>query len=209
MRAYNFFRKIRVIFFVMVVSFTLINPAIAKYADELTFLTPLPTGNNINDAWSPDGLNIFFAGDGGTIMHYDGSGFSIMPTPTNHSITGIHGTSMNDIWAVGGNAYSDLKDPDRSVIMHYNGTEWKHYTPPADSWGQYFPFNDVWSDGDGTVWAVTRYTTSVARMTNKRWEFISTTGNPNFGLYSIYGFSPNNIYAAGACGQILRFNNGT
>ena len=37
----------------------------AANSDNLAFLSPLPTGNTINDSWSPDGTNFFFADDGG------------------------------------------------------------------------------------------------------------------------------------------------
>ena len=83
-------------------------------SDDLRFLSPLPTGNTINDAWSPDGQNFFFAGDGGTILHYDGSTFTVMSTPTDFSLQGIHGTSMTDVWAVGGDPYSDPSESARS-----------------------------------------------------------------------------------------------
>ena len=180
-------------------------------SDDLGFLSPLPTGNTINDGWSPDGQNFFFAGDGGTILHYDGSTFTVMSTPTDFSLQGIHGTSMTDVWAVGGDPYSDPSESARSVILRYDGSSWVIQTPPKDIVDQYHPFDDVWCDGSGSVWAVSQRMTMIARSINGgNWSY-SDTGldlSP-FGFYSIYGFSASDLYAAGGCGQIIHYDGAT
>ncbi len=180
-------------------------------SDHLGFLSPLPTGNTINDAWSPDGQNFFFAGDGGTILQYSGSTFTVMPTPTNYSLQGIHGTSMTDVWAVGGDPYIDPSDSARSVILHYDGSTWLNQSPPKNIVDQYNDFDDVWCDGSGTVWAVSHKMTMIAQSVNGgSWSYINTgLILSNYGFYSIYGFSASDIYAAGGCGQIIHYNGAT
>ena len=175
--------------------------------DNLGFLSPIPTGNTINDAWSPDGQNFFFAGDGGTIIFYDGSDFTVMPTPTNHALFGIHGTSMTDIWAVGGDNYGhSATESGRSLILHYDGSNWTSQSPQPDFGDQYYSFTDVWCDGTGVVWAVSDYATRVARFSSGSWSYIDTgLSLSNYGFYAIYGFSPTDIYAVGGCGQIIHY----
>ncbi|MDZ7832981.1 MAG: hypothetical protein U5L07_14635 [Desulfobacterales bacterium] len=205
-----FFRRIRVlaVSVLMMAAFGFIQPVCGQNADHMMFLNPLPVGNTINDAWSPDGDNFYFAGDGGTIIFFDGSDFTIMPTPTDHALYGIHGTSINDIWAVGGNYYSEVQAAGRSVILHYDGSEWTAQTPPADTWDQYFVFSDVWCDGGGTIWAVTRSTTAIARTVGGAWEYVDTGVYSDYGFHAVYGFSATDFYAAGECGHILHYDNG-
>lgn len=184
--------------------------SLGSNGDNMDFLNPKPTGNTINDTWSPDGQNFFFAGDGGTILFYDGSAFSIMSTPTQHALFGISGTSMTDVWAVGGEQYNDnITEPGRSIILHYDGSNWTEQSPPSDSWDQYHVFSDVWCDGSGSVWAVAEYTTWIARYNNGSWSYVDTgLSLSNYGFHAIYGFSDTDIYAAGGCGQIIHYSNG-
>ena len=200
-----------VLFSVIVFIFSVTGNCRSSNADNLGFLSPIPTGNTINDAWTPDGENFFFAGDGGTIIFYDGSNFTVMPTPTNHALFGIHGTSMTDIWAVGGDNYDyTATEQGRSMILHYDGSSWTAQSPPSDGWGQYHAFSDVWCDGSGVVWAVAEYTTLIAKFNGDSWSYIDTgISLSNFGFHAIYGFSPTDIYAAGGCGQIIHNSGGT
>lgn len=200
-----------VLFAVIVLILSSIDSSQSANSDHLGFLSPLPTGNTINDAWSSDGQNFFFAGDGGTILQYDGSTFTVMSTPTNVSLQGIHGISMANVWAVGGNPYLDSSDVDRSVILHYDGSTWLNQTPPKDTFDQYHAFDDVWCDGSGTVWAVSQEMTMIARSVNGgSWSYIDTgLILSNYGFYSVYGFSASDLYAVGGCGQIIHYNGAT
>ena len=79
------------------------NLAGSSLADEaIKYILPYPTANELYDAWSPDGVTYYFAGDAGTILKYDGASFTIMETPTHYPLFCIHGTSETDIWAAGG-----------------------------------------------------------------------------------------------------------
>ena len=202
-------RYIYVFFLVILVmsSSAVISPARATTGSDIDFITPKPTGNTIYDSWSPDGVNFYFAGDGGTILHYDGDSFTVMDTPTGCALYGISGTSASDIWAVGGAYYGFTSTQEsRSVILHYDGSQWTKQTPPTDSFGQYHVFTDVWCDGSGAVWAVADYTTLIAKKTGANWSFEDTgLSLSNYGFHAIYGFSPTNIYAVGGCGQIIHY----
>ncbi len=199
--------KIFCLFVVVLLASLVARHASAATGAAVDFLTPKPTGNTINDGWSPDGTNFYFAGDGGTILHYDGESFEVMDTPTESALYGIHGTSASDIWAVGGEYYGfAATEQGRSVILHYDGTQWSRQTPPADSFGQYHIFTDVWCDGAGAVWAVADLTTLIARSTGGAWAFTDTGLTlSSFGFHAIYGFSPTDVYAAGGCGQIVHY----
>lgn len=197
-------------FLLSLFSMTLLTPVAAHAdADTMDFLAPTPTGNTIYDSWTPDNTNYYFCGDGGTILHYDGSTFTEMSTPTQYALNGIHGTANNDIWAVGGNAYSEFTDSTRSVILHYDGNSWSSVTPPSTSFGEYHVFDDVWVQGT-TIYAVSETYSSIARKVGSQaWAFIDVGTTTNFGYNGLYGFASNDIYAVGECGMINHWNGTT
>jgi hypothetical protein len=58
-------------------------------------------------------------GTNGTLLHYDGTGWTRMPLPIGRTLAldvsynDVHGTSGHDVYAVG-----------QRVVMHYDGTHW-------------------------------------------------------------------------------------
>jgi uncharacterized protein YjdB len=54
-------------------------------------------------------VNLYAAGSGGTILHYDGSAWSAMSGGVNKELSGIWGSGPNDVYAVG----------DSGTILHY------------------------------------------------------------------------------------------
>jgi hypothetical protein len=57
-------------------------------------------------------------GDGGTILHYNGS-WSAASSPTGATLWDIWGSSASDIWAVGAS----------TVVIRYNGSTWSNAGP--------------------------------------------------------------------------------
>src|SRR5207248_939952 len=71
-------------------------------------------GSGANDVWT--------AGVGGFMAHWDGGSWSRQMSGTDRSISGIWGTGPNDIWAVGHIAPMGVyKD---GVILRWNGSAW-------------------------------------------------------------------------------------
>lgn len=182
-------------------------------ADTMTYLTHYPTANAINGIWQADVNNmyVYFVGEGGTIASYYGGVFSIADTPTNAQLNAIHGIGNNDIWTVGGDAMLSPTDPARCVILHYGGPAtswaWESVTPPKDQFDQYFPLNDVWADGAGTVYAVGNGIPRVAKSTSGGAWVYEDVGNPsNWGFNSVYGFASDDVYLSGGCGMIYHWN---
>ena len=62
---------------------------------------PMPQGNDLYDVWGASPTNVVAVGDRGTILHYDGVNWSIMPIDTTESLNGIWGISSTDVFAVG------------------------------------------------------------------------------------------------------------
>lgn len=180
-----------------------------------TSLAPSPTGNTLNDAYSPDGgTTTYFVGDGGLILRRVGTTVTFMESGTTAPLKGIHGRSATDIWAVGGNgAAADVSDPTRSVLLHFNGTAWTPTTPPTvSSWDGLYTMVDVWVSSTGAAHAVTDLSGAPVwwNAAAQKWEFAAVTnatgGEINWGyhLNAIFGFSDTDIFAVGTYGTVLR-----
>lgn len=118
-------------------------------------------GSSANDVWA-----VGRSGDGGVfqtlIEHFDGTAWSVVPSPNdpklrNDELTSVSVFSASDAWAVGG--VERLKRP---FAAHWNGTAWTEVSIPPFSFGpgnvpdQYLssvsvdPLNadDVWAIGN-------------------------------------------------------------
>ncbi|MEF3698305.1 hypothetical protein [Desulfolutivibrio sp.] len=183
-------------------------------AQTWSFLAPSPTGNTINDAYSPDGgTTTYLVGDGGVILKRTGTTVTFMTSGTNSPLKGIYGRSATDIWAVGGNeATAEATDPSRSVLLHFNGAAWSSTTPPTVlNWDGYYTMADVWVSSTGAAYAVSRNGGPAKwNAAQSKWIFEEVT-DPlgvvtqwGFQLQSIFGFSDSDIFAVGSYGTVLR-----
>lgn len=70
--------------------------------------------------WGTSATNIYAVGAAGRILHFDGSSWSAMNSPTRARLSRVAGSGANDIWAAGD-----------TVLLHFDGTGWKSETSPA------------------------------------------------------------------------------
>jgi hypothetical protein len=179
-------------------------------SDPWTLLTATPTGNDIFDAYSPDGgVTSYMVGDGGLILKKTGSTYTPMASGTLAPLKGIHGRSATDIWAVGGSACTSNTDPSRSVLLHFDGTSWTPTTPPQFSDFSGYTLRDVWTSPTGGAYAVSDMASAPVKWNAaaSKWEFENVTipggKHGNYRLNAVYGFSDNDVYAVGTHGTIL------
>jgi hypothetical protein len=64
---------------------------------------PMTGGDQLSGVWGTSATNVFVVGTGGTILHYDGTRWESMPTPSASILFAITGTSSGDAYAVGEN----------------------------------------------------------------------------------------------------------
>jgi len=67
--------------------------------------------------WGTSPTNAFAVGANGHIVHFDGTSWSSMPSPTTGRLGAIGGTGPSDVWAVGD-----------TVALHYDGAKWSAAT---------------------------------------------------------------------------------
>jgi hypothetical protein len=117
----------------------------------------MPSGTNVTlrDVWGSSSSDVFAVGDNGTILHFDGSRWSAMSSPTADTLRGISGTSPDNVYASG----------DNGTALRYDGTTWTVLDPqtsnnlgPVGAWHTYGAFVDrdvpglirVYDDGSGS-----------------------------------------------------------
>jgi len=76
--------------------------------------------------WASSSSNIYFVGDFGSIVHYNGSRFRKMTSGTDTPIIDIWGIDENHIWATGMTDGLDDEHPDgyESVTLFCDGQQW-------------------------------------------------------------------------------------
>lgn len=108
---------------------------------------------SLRGVWGSSAGDVFAVGDNGTILHYDGSSWTVMDHPgPKWVLNDVWGAAGNDVYAVG----------DLGLILHYDGVSW--------SMMENNPFYDAWmppdfltisgtsrnnffvGDDNGTVW---------------------------------------------------------
>jgi hypothetical protein len=132
-----------------------------------------------NDVWAVGRL---FEGEVSRTlsMHWDGSQWSIVPTPNvstmNNSIWGIAIVSANDIWAVGVYDGEDVVET-RTLTMHWDGSQWNIVPSPSPTSSRN-RLNDVASDHNGIIWAVGDYIPFTSRTLVLRYPGVCATVTP-------------------------------
>lgn len=89
------------------------------------------------------------------IEHWNGSSWSITPSPVIASGASLHGvaaTSPTDVWAVGWTGPNSSGNNHQTLIEHWNGTAWSR-VPSPNATGQYNSLNTVAATSYRNAWA--------------------------------------------------------
>jgi len=147
------------------------------------------------------------------IEHFDGTGWTIVPSPNplNDTLSQLHSVSAasaHDVWAVGGTNNGTL--PSRTLIQHWNGAQWSIVPSPSPD-DQVNELRGVAALAANDVWAV-GYSFGTQSQTNidtlvLHWDGLhwSEVASPNVlgvanQLFGIAAISTNDIWAVGYAG---------
>lgn len=100
---------------------------------------PLPQGNTLNGVWGSRTNDVWAVGDSGTIVHWNGTAWSLVASGTPYNLYGVWGAGANDVWAVGASG----------TILRWNGTAWSSVQSPTTN-----RLTAIWRRDDNDVWAV-------------------------------------------------------
>jgi hypothetical protein len=112
-----------------------------------------------NDVWAVGTSSNKSNNDRTLILHWDGSQWSVVPSPNIGSQTNdlleVAAASANDIWTVG--RYINNSNVSQTLIQHWDGSKWSIISSPNVNLGDnllqgltVISTNDVWAVGDYT-----------------------------------------------------------
>ncbi len=142
--------------------------------------------------------DVFAVGEGGTVVHFDGTAWTTLRSGSPYTLWGIWGSSPTDIWAVGGDVMRSVD----SVLLHYDGTTWTEETSVSKPNDMYFK---IWGSGADDVWAVSERGV-IIHYDGTSWSEV-TTGNTKR-LITVNGTGSNDVYAVGGVieGVLLHYD---
>lgn len=161
----------------------------------------LPAVPLLNWAHGFSASDITVVGNGGTVIHHDGSSWTVQETPTDAPLWGVWGASPDDLWAVGGTGQSG----DLPVLIHYDGSSWSTATIPTLQKAKVQAFFKVWGTDANNVYVVGQRGV-VLHHDGSAWteELVGASDD----LISIWGTGPDQVVAVGGRGNgiVSRFD---
>ena len=158
---------------------------LVRSSDNWCWRNPLPTGNNVRAIWGSEADDVWAVGDGGTILHWDGSAWMRVSSGTTIGLSGVWGSGANDVWALGGGG----------TILNWDGGAWI----PVSS-GTTNALSGVWGSGADDVWAVGGGGT-ILHWDGSAW--IRVSSGTASGLGAVWGSGASDVWAVGNGGTIL------
>lgn len=167
----------------------------------------------LNACWGISSNDMFFVGDSGIVVQYDGTTFKKMPQVTTKRLASVWGTSHTDVWAAG---FDDATA--ESVLLHYDGSVWQEQN--LSEIGNIGPFHhalgEVWAtDSSGSKIVVASGSLLFRKTNNSLWRSDSGSIKNGFGdgtfigLWHTQGNSINDFATAGDGGFISHWNGKT
>jgi hypothetical protein len=158
-----------------------------------------------SDAWAVGNFNYVFSVLGTLIEHWDGTKWSIVPSPLSSqpgaALSAITAVSATDIWAVGQQPNADSVTV--PLVEHWNGTSWRVVPVPVGAAPS--SLSAVSADGPNDIWAVGQQlepgTSSAATGLVEHWNGTTwsvVTSLPNLGnseLTSVYAARSTDVWA--------------
>lgn len=157
-------------------------------ADGFCWMRPLPFGSTIWDITSVnhDPNDVWFAGEDGLIVHFDGASLRVLPFPRAENLRGIHVFSSTDLWVVS----------EKGSAFHWDGAIWTA-VPLARR------LNAVWGSSPSDVWTVGN-DGGAFHLTNGSWNPVATgTGSD---LLTVHGSSANDVWFGGDGAVVLAYD---
>lgn len=167
---------------------TLVCSAVVSAAD-WEWDNPYPVGNFIFTSWAFSPTDVYFAGEYGTVLHYQGSDL----TTLSSSPTAVW-SDIYDLWGTGSTLYGLATGLDGAeVIVKYQGGVWTRVVETTP-----FSLYSIWGTGPNNIFAVgdAGY---IVHYDGTSWELMDVP-DETVTLYWVYGFSPTEVYAVGDLG---------
>jgi hypothetical protein len=167
-----------------------------------------------NDIWVVGTTNLDTTSDTPLAVHFDGTSWKVVPTPTlkgRADFEGVSAVASNDVWAVGAQEISSTGFA-QPLIEHWDGTSWSVVSSPKLK--QDGVLNAVTAISMNNVWAVGLFDNLsgdlVEHWDGTSWSVVSSPAfnGTNDVLYGISADASNDVWAVGNSngGLILHFD---
>jgi sugar lactone lactonase YvrE len=149
----------------------------------------------LNAVWASAPNNLYAVGNGGLIVHNDGSSatWTLQTSGTTADLKAIYGSAANDIYAVGSTTSAV------PVILHYDGTAWTEQSSGLLS----AQLNTVFVAADGEAWIGDLQTVALYSNGNGMWTNVTSVGNLE--KWQITGTSDHDVYIFSEDGNIFHY----
>jgi hypothetical protein len=131
-------------------------------------------------------------------MHWDGSRWTIVPTPKIHysDLRGVSAVAADDVWAVGSAGHGRIE--------HWNGRRWR-VVPDAPITGGYrfyavhaLSASDIWAVGTHSPGAHQKPETLTEHWDGSSWTVVPSPGSGlRANLLGVSGAAPDDVWAVG------------
>ncbi|MGC4121752.1 MAG: carboxypeptidase regulatory-like domain-containing protein [Myxococcales bacterium] len=150
---------------------------------------PGVTTQPLQAVWGTGPDDVWAAGDLGTLIHWNGVVWTVVPSPTTNRLHNLWGAAADDVWAVG----------DGGTLLHWDGSTWAS-SPSGTTEG----FWAVWGSSTDDVWAVGG---AVRHWDGTAWSNVPTPEAAlQYGVAAIWGSSSNDVWAVGSVGTRIRWD---
>jgi hypothetical protein len=146
---------------------------------------PASAQKNLFKVWGADADTVFIVGSSGLALHYDGTSWEKVETPTiGQALFTVTGRSATDVYAVGGEGVP--------VLLHWDGTAWSEIelppaAPPA--------IQGVWTAPGQPVYLGGWYGFTAALTAGGTWT-VEDTGSP-LAYHAVFGDGGGSVWAVG------------
>lgn len=155
----------------------------------------LPAGTpRLNWAFGFSASEVWMVGQGGTVLRYDGSGFTLEPTPTEEELWGIWGASPDELWAVGGRGRAE----GQATLLRRSGGVWEAVELPDLERPGVNAFFKVWGSAANDV-IVVGQRGALLRYDGASWTEIGIGTAQD--LVAVWGLGPNDVTVVGGRGN--------
>lgn len=153
----------------------------ASAATEYTWRwqNPLPQGDTLFGVSGIGSDNVWAVGEGGTVIHRDGSAWSIQDSGTTKDLTSVSALDESNVWAVG----------DGGTIIHWDGTSWN-----SQSSGTADTILGVSALSDNNVWAAGWGGNNILHYDGTSWSAQTQAG---YSFWGISALDESNVWAVG------------
>lgn len=154
--------------------------------------TVQPTGatQRFDDLWTTSTGETYAVDRTSNVYRFDGSSWTVMPTGSAQRLFSVWASGPSSVFAAG----------ELGTVMHYDGSSWTRLTTGTTGtlhsvWGA-SPTNVVFVGSDANGGLVLRYNGAS----------FSPSNPTSRSLLGVHGRSPNEVYAVGEGGTIIRFD---